>query len=138
MPDQAPAGIPAPLHDAPPTQRLVWSAARRTDAATCEEIASVTGTHPHSVRTAARALHDRDALAPRNPAALGRGPPAVAWSAQYPCPECGEWFAVWGVKTHRTTIHDGVVSAGDLADADPEDLGLSPTDEPDVPGGMER
>lgn len=138
MADHAPADIPAPLHDAPPTQRLVWFAARRTDAATCEEIASVTGAHPRSVRTAARAPHDRDALAPRNPVALGRGPVAVAWRAQYPCPECGEWFAVRGLKQHRTTMHGGGVSAGDLADADPEDLGLSPTDEPDVPGRIER
>jgi len=139
MPDQAPAGIPEALHDAPPTQRLVWLAARRTDAATGEELASATGTQPQYVRKATRALYDRGALAPRNPDALGRGRPAVAWRAQYPCPRCGEWFAVTGLKQHQRFAHDdGAAPPSDLADADPEDLGLSPIDERDVPGRIER
>jgi len=137
--DQAPDGVPEALHDAPPTHRLVWVAVRRTDAETCDELASVTGTHRCNIARAARELHERDALAPRNPDALGHGRPAVEWSAQHPCSECGKWFSVNGLKQHQRYAHDeGPPSPSDLADADPEDLGLSPIDERDVPGRIER
>jgi len=123
------------LDDHPATARLVYLALRADGWSTTAELAERVGVSRHTAGSVTEALVDDGWAESRTRTTGGRGRSPTEWQPMVSCEFCDERFPLSGIGTHEPHCDDDTLTAYDVSDMDPEDIGLD-SDTPEPTGGL--
>jgi len=123
------------LDDHSATARLVYLALRADGWSTASELADSVGVSRYTIDNATDALVDDGWAESRTRTTGGRGRSPTEWQPMVSCEFCDERFPLSGIGVHEPHCDDNTVTAYDVSDMDPEDLGLG-DDKPEPTEGL--
>jgi len=126
------------LDDHSPSARLAYLALRVSGGyLTAGELADAAGiSRPAAGRVAAELVAGGWAIQ-RTREQDSPGPSPTEWRARVACQHCGGKYTPGGVAHHEANCDERELSAHDVADMDPEDLGLGDADKPEPKRGLQ-
>jgi len=118
-----------------PSARLVYLALRADGWSTASELVERVGVSQQTVNKAANALANNGWAESRTRPTGSRGRSPTEFEPMVVCEFCSERYPQSSIPRHEPYCDDGTLTAYDVADMDPEDLGLG-DDKPEPTGGL--
>jgi len=124
------------LDDHSPSARLVYLALRdNSGGLSADELADAVGISRPAAHRVADELVDDSWARKRTREQPDPGPSPAEWQPLVSCRHCEGRFHPCGLKVHESGCDDNTITARDVSNMDPEDLGLG-GDAPEPTGGL--
>lgn len=123
------------LHEQTTSARLVFLALRDRSGDSASELAERLGLDSVTVYNALEDLEAAGWVSGAVQPQDGPGSDPRRYETLIACPDCGERFSAPGLPTHRASCDDDRVTANDIREMDPEEVGLDDGEAPE-PGRL--